>query len=76
MKIETGLTRREAICAFAAIPAALAFNHFTAKNDKVYQSRSLFCDEMTGMLLRQTVDTTTNLPKGLNLPTMMPPLAR
>lgn len=61
---------------FAAIPAALAFNHFTAKNDKVYQSRSLFCDEMTGMLLRQTVDTATNLPTGLNSPAMMPTLAR
>ncbi|MFW2178083.1 MULTISPECIES: protein TolQ [unclassified Moraxella] len=39
---------------FAAIPAALAFNHFTAKSDKVYQSRALFCDEMTGMLMRET----------------------
>lgn len=39
-------------------------------------SSSLFCDEMTGMLLRQTVDTTTNLPTGLNSPAMMPPLAR
>ena len=56
--------------------AALDFNHFTAKNDKVYQSRSLFCDEMTGMLLRQTVDTATNLPTGMNSPAMMPPLAR
>ena len=46
------------------------------KNDKVYQSRSLFCDEMTGMLLRQTVDTATNLPTGLNSPAMMPPLSR
>lgn len=39
---------------FAAIPAALAFNHFTAKSEKVYQSRALFCDEMTGMLMRET----------------------
>lgn len=38
---------------FAAIPAALAFNHFTAKGEKVYQSRALFCDELTGMLLRE-----------------------
>lgn len=41
---------------FAAIPAALAFNHFTAKTEKVYQSRGLFCDEMTGMLLRDNQD--------------------
>lgn len=39
---------------FAAIPAALAFNHFTAKSEKVYQSRALFCDEMTGILMRET----------------------
>ncbi len=38
---------------FAAIPASLAFNHFTAKAEKVYQSRALFCDEMTGMLVRE-----------------------
>lgn len=37
---------------FAAIPAALAFNHFTAKGETVYQGRALFCDEMTGILLR------------------------
>lgn len=40
---------------FAAIPAALAFNHFTAKNDAIYQSRALFCDEMTGILLRHNL---------------------
>lgn len=38
---------------FAAIPAGLAFNHFTAKAESVYQSRALFCDEMTGMLMRE-----------------------
>lgn len=42
---------------FAAIPSALAFNHFTAKSEKIYQSRSLFCDEMTGMLLSQVDET-------------------
>lgn len=42
---------------FAAIPSALAFNHFTAKSEKVYQNRALFCDEMTGMLLSQTDDS-------------------
>ncbi|ELA08421.1 MotA/TolQ/ExbB proton channel [Moraxella macacae 0408225] len=41
---------------FAAIPAALAFNHFTAKTEKVYQNRALFCDEMTGMLLSDNQD--------------------
>lgn len=39
---------------FAAIPAALGFNHFTAKAEQIYQSRALFCDEVTGMLLRET----------------------
>lgn len=43
---------------FAAIPSALAFNHFTAKSEKLYQSRALFCDEMTGMLLSQAEDNT------------------
>lgn len=47
---------------FAAIPAALAFNHFTAKAEKVYQSRALFCDEMTGMLMRETVDDNLSSP--------------
>ncbi len=44
---------------FAAIPAALAFNHFTAKSEKVYQSRALFCDEMTGILVRDVTEQTT-----------------
>lgn len=39
---------------FAAIPAVLAFNHFTAKSGRLYDSRALFCDEMTGMLQRET----------------------
>ena len=39
---------------FAAIPAVLAYNHFTAKSSRLYDSRSLFCDEMTGMLQRET----------------------
>ncbi len=39
---------------FAAIPAVLAYNHFTAKSGRLYESRALFCDEMTGMLLRET----------------------
>ena len=39
---------------FAAIPAVLAYNHFTAKSARLYDSRALFCDEMTGMLQRET----------------------
>lgn len=39
---------------FAAIPAVLAFNHFTAQSARLYESRALFCDEMTGMLQRET----------------------
>lgn len=35
---------------FAAIPASLAFNHFTAKAGAVYDSRALFCDELTGVI--------------------------
>ncbi|WP_230657428.1 protein TolQ [Psychrobacter sp. I-STPA10] len=38
---------------FAAIPAVLAYNHFTAKAATIYDSRALFCDEMTGMLQRE-----------------------
>lgn len=39
---------------FAAIPAVLAYNHFTAKTAQIYDNRALFCDEMTGMLQRET----------------------
>lgn len=35
---------------FAAIPASLAFNHFTAKASNIYDSRALFCDEVTGVI--------------------------
>lgn len=42
---------------FAAIPAVLAYNHFTAKANSIYDSRALFCEEMTGMLLRETAAT-------------------
>lgn len=44
---------------FAAIPAVLAYNHFTAKAANLYDRRALFCDEMTGMLQRETHDTAT-----------------
>ena len=44
---------------FAAIPAVLAYNHFTAKSSRLYDSRALFCDEMTGMLQRETSNENT-----------------
>lgn len=39
-----------AIGLFAAIPASLAFNHFSAKAAKIYDHRALFCDELLGHL--------------------------
>ena len=49
---------------FAAIPAVLAYNHFTAKSNRLYESRALFCDEMTGMLQRETsTDNQAVLPR-------------
>lgn len=42
-----------AIGLFAAIPASLAFNHFTAKANALYESRSLFCDELSGVFALQ-----------------------
>lgn len=38
-----------AIGLFSAIPASLAFNHFTAKANALYESRALFCEELTGV---------------------------
>lgn len=38
---------------FAAIPASLGFNHFSAKSSTLYESRALFCDELTGAIERQ-----------------------
>ena len=42
---------------FAAIPAVLAYNHFTAKAAGIYDSRALFCDKMTGILQSETHET-------------------
>lgn len=42
---------------FAAIPAVLAYNHYTAKSNGIYEKRALFCDEMVGMLQRETSET-------------------
>ena len=44
-----------AIGLFAAIPAVLAFNHYTAKGETVYSDRALFAEEMVALLQRQTV---------------------
>ncbi|MCJ8160532.1 protein TolQ [Acinetobacter zhairhuonensis] len=44
-----------AIGLFAAIPAVLAFNHFTAKGEMVYSDRALFAEEMVALLQRQSV---------------------
>lgn len=42
-----------AIGLFAAIPAVLAFNHFTATSETVYSDRALFAEEMVARLQRQ-----------------------
>lgn len=48
----------------AAIPASLFFNHFTAKANQVYEARTLFCEELTGVIerqyLQQSIDKTVN----------------
>lgn len=38
-----------AIGLFSAIPATLAYNHFSAKANALYESRALFCEELTGV---------------------------
>lgn len=47
-----------AIGLFAAIPAVLAFNHFTAKSETIYSDRALFAEEMVALLQRQSVGAT------------------
>ena len=44
-----------AIGLFAAIPAVLAFNHFTAKSEGLYEERALFAEEFTARLQRETL---------------------
>ncbi len=46
-----------AIGLFAAIPAVLAFNHYTAKGETVYSDRALFAEEMVALLQRRSVGT-------------------
>ena len=47
-----------AIGLFAAIPAVLAFNHYTSKGEEVYSDRALFAEEMVALLQRQSVGNT------------------
>lgn len=47
-----------AIGLFAAIPAVLAFNHYTAKSEEIYSDRALFAEEMVALLQRQSVGST------------------
>lgn len=42
-----------AIGLFAAIPAVLAFNRYSAKSEAIYQQRILFAEELTGLLQRE-----------------------
>ena len=59
---------------FAAIPAVLAYNYFTAKASNIYDSRALFCDEMTGMLQRETNTEATPRPAPSAItPSTLPP---
>ncbi|WP_298143843.1 protein TolQ [uncultured Acinetobacter sp.] len=44
-----------AIGLFAAIPAVLAFNHFTSQSDSIYGDRALFAEEMVAFLQAQSV---------------------
>ena len=57
---------------FAAIPAVLAYNHFTAKSAKLYDSRALFCDEITGMMARDVVDAGLQAGSNRSTPTDRP----
>ena len=47
-----------AIGLFAAIPAVLAFNHFTAQGESIYTDRALFAEEMVALLQAQSVGKT------------------
>ncbi|MGL6034519.1 MAG: MotA/TolQ/ExbB proton channel family protein, partial [Acinetobacter johnsonii] len=47
-----------AIGLFAAIPAVLAFNHYTGKGETVYSDRALFAEEMVALLQRQSLGET------------------
>lgn len=50
-----------AIGLFAAIPAVLAFNHYTAKGEAAYSDRALFAEEMVALLQRRSVGTTQEI---------------
>lgn len=44
-----------AIGLFAAIPAVLAFNRYSARAEAVYTHRALFAEEMSGLLQREAI---------------------
>lgn len=46
-----------AIGLFAAIPAVVAYNRYSAKGEAVYQQRALFAEEMTALLQRENTST-------------------
>jgi biopolymer transport protein TolQ len=53
-----------AIGLFAAIPAVLAFNHYTAKGEAIYSDRALFAEEMVALLQRQSVGSHRKMHNG------------
>lgn len=44
-----------AIGLFAAIPAVLAYNRYTARSDALYQARALFAEEFSALLQREAI---------------------
>ncbi|WP_114799967.1 protein TolQ [Moraxella canis] len=46
---------------FAAIPATMAYNHFTAKSNVLYENRSLFCEGLMSALVFNLAKKNTTL---------------
>ncbi|WP_049236003.1 protein TolQ [Moraxella canis] len=46
---------------FAAIPATMAYNHFTAKSNALYENRSLFCEGLMSALVSNLAKKNTTL---------------
>ena len=46
-----------AIGLFAAIPAVLAYNRYTARSEQIYQQRALFAEEFSALLQREALPT-------------------
>lgn len=51
---------------FAAIPAVIAYNHFSAKSEALYQRRALFSEEMMALLQRESKPSDQNEPNLVN----------